>query len=111
MPGATLSASKPVFEEVLFQVLFQASMQADMTLLSPEAPGEAAALAAAELTKVATERASKFAEIASKGIAEAVYAFVSEIGININTPMIQSAPTGGPCTGLVSTMTGGVVVT
>ena len=95
-----LSDAKLLFEQKIYQILFNAYMTQFTS--SPEAMGCNNAA-----QKIVTVAADKFASKASNPVAEAIYKFIKEIGIQINTsgiiispPMPPSMP-GGPCTGII----------
>ena len=59
----------------------------------------------------ANKFAKKFASTASSDLADAIYDFVSAIGISVIVKgTLATGPTGGPVTGTVSTMAGDITV-
>lgn len=116
MAGKTLAASKPKLEQDLKKLLENASYEADMTMACDK--GEADPRISAKLNKDMSEacrkKAKKFAEEAYKPLAQAIYDFVMEIGINLTprgTLIAPQAPSGAlPVQGVASTSTQDITV-
>lgn len=91
-----LTTAKPILEQELYKVAYDAYMEQFTS--NPEAQ-KYAGEANAEMVKFANKFASKL----SSGMADAIYKFVKEIGINITIPPSVVAPggVGGPCTGVI----------
>ena len=115
MAGKTLAASKPKLEQDLKKLLEEASYEADIALIEGgDADPRINATANQVLDDAAKKRAKKFAEKAYKPLAQAIYDFVIEIGINLipkGTLMAPQAPAGTlPITGSASTSTQDITV-
>lgn len=117
MPGNTLAASKPKLEQDLKRLLEDASYQADMSMLIEDKSVDSriAAKVKADMDKACRKKAKKFAETAYRPLAQAIYDFVSEIGITLTpkgTLIAPQAPTGAlPITGSASTTTQDILIT
>ncbi|MDE7346045.1 MAG: hypothetical protein K2N48_04790 [Muribaculaceae bacterium] len=115
MAGKTLAASKPKLEQDLKQLLENAFYESEMTAFSA-GKGDPRISAAVKKTMDAGARkkAQKFAEKAYKPLAQAIYDFVIEIGINLvpkGTLIAPQAPAGAlPITGSASTSTQDITI-
>ena len=91
--GKTLAASKPILEQDLYNAFYDAYMtqyHADPSLNSCNNDAKSAI----------EKSADKFSKSLSKDMAQAIYDFVMEIGIQANASGVVIAPSG-PCTGVI----------
>ena len=92
-----LANAKPVLEQELYKYIYDAYMEQFST--NPEAQKYAT-----EANDTMIKAATKFASKLSKGMADAVYKFVMDIGITVTIPPTVIAPPGvqgGPCSGTI----------
>lgn len=92
-----LKTAKPILEQELYKVAYDAYME---QFTSNSEAQKYAGVANEEMVKFA----NKFAKKLSSGMADAIYKFVKDIGINITIPPTVIAPPGimgGPCTGSI----------
>lgn len=117
MAGKTLIASKPKLETDLKKLLEDASYEAEMTMLGDgkNVDSGVAARVKKDFDTSARKKAQKFAEMAYRPLAQAIYDFVMEIGITLipkGTLIAPQAPAGAlPITGSASTMTQDFTIT
>lgn len=116
MAGKTLAASKPKLEQDLKKLLYDAFYEAEMSMFNDASSADSRIIASAKqsMTKASQDKANKFADKAYKPLAQAIYDFVMEIGINLvpaGTLIAPQAPTGAlPITGSASTSTKDITV-
>ena len=116
MAGLTLQGAKPKLEQDLKKLLEDASYEADMAMLLEDGSVDSriAAKIKSDMDKACRKKAQKFAEKAHKPLAQAIYDFVKEIGINLvpkGTLIAPQAPSGSlPVTGSASTSTQDITI-
>lgn len=116
MAGKTLAASKPKLEQDLKKLLEDASYEADMSILieNGSVDPRIATKVKSDMDAACRKKAKKFAETAYKPLAQAIYDFVIEIGINLvpkGTLIAPQAPAGTlPITGSASTSTQDITI-
>lgn len=116
MAGKTLAASKPKLEQDLKKLLEDACYEAEMSMLmdNGEVDPRIAAKIKLDMDMACRKKAQKFAEKAHKPLAQAIYDFVIEIGINLvpkGTLIAPQAPAGSlPVTGSASTSTQDITI-
>ena len=103
--GKTLGVAKTELEQKLKKAFFDAGYSAYMTQYQPNAIPEAQKYDEDDSLKklqekLATDYANELSESLAKDMAEAIYNFVKEIGIQITIPPTVIAPSG-PCTGAI----------
>jgi hypothetical protein len=118
MAGLTLAGAKPKLEADLKKLLEDALYEAEMSMLNEGADidlGIAARIKNDIIMPANRKKAQKFAEQAYKPLAQAIYDFVSEIGITLTpkgTLIAPQAPSGAlPITGAASTTTQDFTIT
>ena len=115
MAGKTLAASKPKLEQDLKTLLEDSFYESEMTAFST-GKGDPRISAAVKKTmdEGARKKAQKFAEKAYKPLAQAIYDFVMEIGINLvpkGTLLCPQSPAGVQMvTGQASTSTQDITI-
>lgn len=115
MAGLTLQAAKPILEQQLKAILMKAMLDAEMEGVSSGSADPAiAAKVQADMLQASTKKAQKFADSAAAQLANAIYSFVSEIGIILapkGTLQAPQAPAGTlPIVGVASTTTQDITV-
>lgn len=116
MAGQTLAASKPKLEQDIKKLLEDACYEAEMTMINggSKADPRIVAKIQKDMDAASRKKARKFAEKAYKPLAEAIYNFVKEIGINLTpkgTLIAPQAPAGAlPITGTASTSTQDIII-
>lgn len=116
MAGLTLQGAKPKLEQDLKKLLEDASYEADMSMLQEngDVDPRIAAKVKKDMDAACRKKAQKFAEKAYKPLAQAIYDFVKEIGINLvpkGTLIAPQAPAGAlPVTGSASTSTQDITI-
>lgn len=115
MAGLTLVAAKPKLEQDIKKILEDAMYESEMTTMSDGEEPRVSAMVKSLLEQTSRKKAKKFAEQACKPMAEAIYNFVSEIGITLTpkgTLLAPQAPTGVlPISGTASTTTKDFMIT
>lgn len=117
MAGKTLAGAKPELESNIKKLLEDAFYEAEMTALDSggDADPRIMAMVKQEMDKASRKKAQKFANEAYKPLAEAIYKFVLEIGIDLiptGKLMAPQAPSGTlPIVGSASTMTSDFKIT
>lgn len=91
--GITLKAAKPKLEQDLYKAFYDA--YTSQFIQEPEA-GKCNNIANESIDKAAKE----FSNILAKGMSQAIYDFVMEIGIQANVSGVVIAPSG-LCTGTI----------
>ena len=115
MAGKTLAASKPKLEQDIKKLLEDACYESEMTAFAT-GKGDPRIVAAVKksMEQGARKKAQKFAEKAYQPLAQAIYDFVMEIGINLSpkgTLLCPQSPAGvNPVTGMASTSTQDITV-
>lgn len=89
--GITLSAAKPKLEKDLYKAFYDA-------YTSQFSSNSEAGKHSGDAQKVIEDGADKFADKLSKSMAQAIYDFVKEIGIQATLSGTVISPSG-PCTG------------
>lgn len=115
MAGLTLEGAKPKLEQDLKKLLEDASYDADMSMIIEDASVDSRIMAKVKsvMDEACRKKAKKFAETAYKPLAQAIYDFVKEIGINLvpkGTLLSPPGITGGPVTGTASTTTQDITI-
>lgn len=115
MAGKTLAASKPKLEQDLKKLLEDACYESEMTMFNENTDADPRIVATVRNTmdEAAHKKAKKFAEQAYQPLAQAIYDFVMEIGINLVPKGTLLAPpgiAGGPVTGSASTSTQDITI-
>lgn len=116
MAGKTLAASKPKLEQDLKKLLENASYEAELTMIldNSSVDPRIASKIKSDMDKACRKKAQKFAEKAYRPLAQAIYDFVVEIGINLvpkGTLIAPQAITGAlPITGSASTSTQDITI-
>ena len=116
MAGKTLAASIPQFNADLNRCLNDAMYEAFMTSLGKgdDVDPTISATITADMEIAARKYSMKFASVLAPRLADAIYKFVSEIGINLSpkgTLLAPQAISGVlPVTGTASTSTKDIVV-
>lgn len=91
----TLQGAKPLLEQKLYKAFYDAYMtQCDANSL------ESASKYDGETKSAFQKKADQFSKSLSKDMADAIYNFVKEIGIQANVSGVVIAPSG-PCTGMI----------
>lgn len=117
MAGLTLAAAKPKLETDLKKLLEDSFYEAEMTAFNEggDADPRIMVMVKQEMDKAAHKKAKKFADKAYKPLAEAIYKFVLEIGIDLiptGKLIAPQAPSGSlPITGTASTATSDFKIT
>lgn len=117
MAGKTLAGAKPKLEEDLKKLLEDSFYEAEMTAFNSggKADPRIIAMVNQEMNKASRKKAKKFAEEAYKPLAEAIYNFVLEIGIDLiptGKLIAPQAPSGAlPIQGTASTKTSDFIIT
>ena len=100
----TLKASKIKLEQDLKQAFKDAAYEAYMTQYAPNQVSQASNYDS-DNKKAMEDKANEFADTLSKelagDLATAIYDFVKEIGIQINTVPPSVIAPSGPCTGTI----------
>ena len=105
-----LSTAKPILQSQLLQILQNASYEMFMTQFAKNQISEAGKYDGDRENKMkqfASEFSQKFAQEASGPVAQAIYDFVKEIGIQVTIPSSVISPAkppplpGGPCSGMI----------
>lgn len=103
MAGQTLKVAKLELEQKLRDAFFNAGFNAYMTQHQPNAVSEAQKydnVGKDQMKKLANDYAEELSKSLAKDMAEAIYNFVKEIGIQVTIPPSVIAPSG-PCTGVI----------
>ena len=111
----TLGASKPKLEQDIRKILEDAFYEAEMTTKDDGGEARITSMVNELLDKTSRKKAQTFADKAYQPLAQAIYDFVSEIGITLTpkgTLMAPQAISGIlPVTGIASTTTQDIIVT
>lgn len=116
MAGLTLQGAKPKLEADLLKLLEDASYEADMSMLleDSETDPRIAAKIKQDMDIACRKKAQTFAQKAYKPLAQAIYDFVKEIGINLSpkgTLLCPQSPAGiNPVQGMASTSTQDITI-
>lgn len=116
MAGLTLQGAKPKLEQDLKKLLEDACYEADMSMLieNSSVDPRIASKVKSDMDAACRKKAQKFADTAHKPLAQAIYEFVKEIGINLvpkGTLLCPQSPAGvNPITGQASTSTQDITI-
>lgn len=112
MAGKTLAGAKPKLEEDIKKLLEDSFYKAEMTALDEggDADSRIIAMVKQEMDKASRKKAQEFANKAYKPLADAIYDFVKEIGIDLIPKGTLTSPTG-PVGGSASTKTSDFIIT
>lgn len=115
MAGLTLAAAKPKLEQDIKKILEDALYEAEMTTMSEGEEPRISAMVKSLLEQTSKKKAQKFAEQVCTPMAEAIYKFVSEIGITLTPKGTLMAPQSSsgilPVSGTASTTTKDFIIT